>query len=320
MRLAALALAPLLACAEPATIGTPSVDPQVLAACEARVATMRAAFARIPREPSYVKVPDDWRPIIHPVGEPLVEDIRLVLHADGGFGYERAKYRFSAIDQILGEDLVKERRLAEYAKRPFAPTLVLWVDERAEVHELVELLARLPEPLHHALVVYVPTDPAPPPPPTAAVQAALARPPREVGLALRDVLGEAMGMWCDAIPEVFDAMTAERASDRKHPLTDLPAAIVSCHCAHIDVEAMTSALWELYTNHHLRPHMLPLPLSRDPTHPALVLPLEATGKDLVAQVQARGPGPYRLVLEQLRPASPETPETASPRAASRPAR
>ncbi|HEY0135385.1 MAG TPA: hypothetical protein VGB85_14980 [Nannocystis sp.] len=314
MRRPALALLALLACDRGETIGEyrQRIDPELLAACEPRVAKMREAFARIPREPSYHKTPEDWLPVVHPVGEPLVEDTRwthrLAVHADGGFGYERAKYRLSAIDQILGEDLVKQ---CEHARldRTFEPTLTIWPDRRAPVAELVHLLGKLPQPLRHTLVVYVPADAAPPPPVTPAIAATHGKPLVEELMAVNDAIGEALGVlwWCDPVRAVYDHTSDDSPVTRTVLLDDLPKAILECRCEGIDVETVIAGYWSLYLYRFLRPRVIPLPLTRDPKADALVVPRDATGTDLIALVAAKGPGPYRLVLAPDPSAPPPEP-------------
>ncbi len=308
MRRFALALALALAAIPPACAREEPLpvaqhiggEVPVVGSCEARVASMREVLARMPRDimEAAIRVPEDVQPLALTGTDAMLDGIPVVLHADGRATFDNQAYpNIAAVEPRLRDELDKANALADNTGRPFTANLLLVLDERAPVGELVAMLDRLPEQVHPALVITLPGDRVPPPPPTPDwVRVALAVPADErahsVARAVEKTLGD-----CEPVRAVFKAVTDAAADERAGVLIDgMPGAVAACGCQGIDVEALTALLWGLNGRHDLRTRLLALELSRDPKALPVKLARDATGKRLAELVQLHRRDVYRLEL------------------------
>ena len=298
-----LAAAYIVACSPPPELPQPlrigGEDGPISGTCEARVATMREVLALIPRDPrdASMTVPEGLQLIPYTGGNMIGDGVPLVIHANGSFQFGDVEYAdFAALKGPLIDQFANAAVLAKNLEQPFAATLLLLFDARAPITALPTLTAALPREVSYGLLVTLVDDRVPAPPPTPAwAQAALApTDTNERTMSVADAADRAIG-GCESVRKVFAAVTDAPADDRTTTLVDrLPAAVHTCGCEGVDVEALTAIVWGMHGQRWPRTRVVPIPISHDPKAERLELPGTMTAKDLAALLNTRDRLPFRL--------------------------
>ena len=268
------------------------------AACDARLATMRATFAKMPTDPyetQYRLEPGMELPTTTAAGKP-VDGIPIFVDATGRFRFDNQEFELAGLRAAFGDEVDKARTLADNTGRPWNAHAILVIDRRAPIADVVALIDEAPPGVSFVQVLALAGDTIPAPPPAPAWVEPALKPQVDVDSRqspIVDAFVRANGS-CTALIDVFAGIADVPADDRaRYFAQGVPEAVARCNCGDVDIEALTALAWHKNGQHNLRTRMLPI-AHADGAAP-LALPRGATGQDLAALVE-RAPGPYRLTL------------------------